>query len=222
MNYAFHIQNRLAADSMTMALDKLLKDDLSNRLTPRSLQKNTGAGTRSTAKERLFLKHFDGDFQKPPVVVCIGSDLAIGDSLGPIVGSMLKYKTQGVNAYIYGTLALPVTAKEIKYFQAFLKQTHPGEQVIAVDAAVGAEGDIGLMRVQPSPLYPGAGANKRLGAIGDLSIMGIVAEKSLTNFALLNSTRLNLVYTMAEQISDALASLLWQRKKTLLQTQQNV
>ena len=144
MDYAFHIQNQLAADSMTMALDKLLKDDLSMRLTPRSLQKTTGTGTRSTAKERLFAKYFDGDFQKPPVVVCIGSDLAIGDSLGPIVGSMLKYKTQGVNAYIYGTLALPVTAKEIKYFQTFLKQSHPGEQVIAVDAAVGAEGDIAL------------------------------------------------------------------------------
>lgn len=222
MDYAFHIQNQLAADSMTMALDKLLKDDLSMRLTPRSLQKTTGTGTRSTVKERLFAKYFDGDFQKPPVVVCIGSDLAIGDSLGPIVGSMLKYKTQGVNAYIYGTLALPVTAKEIKYFQTFLKQSHPGEQVIAVDAAVGAEGDIGLMRVNHSPLYPGAGANKRLGAIGDLSILGIVAEKSISNFALLNSTRLNLVYSMAEKISDALAALLWQRKKTIHQAKQNV
>lgn len=219
MEYAFHIQNGLAPSAMTMALDTLLKNDLSNRLTPRSLQKNKGAGTYSTAKQKLFQRYFDGDFQKPPVVVCIGSDLAIGDSLGPIVGSMLKYKTQGVNAYVYGTLALPVTAKEIKYFQAFLKETHPGEQIIAVDAAVGAEGDIGLMRVTHSPLYPGAGANKKLGSIGDISVMGIVAEKSLSNFSLLNSTRLNLVYTMAEQISEALAALLWQRKKTARQAE---
>lgn len=214
MDYAFHIQNRLAPNAMTMALDNLLQEDLSNRLTPRSLQKNKGAGTYSPSKQKRFQQFFDGDFQKPPVVVCIGSDLAIGDSLGPIVGSMLKYKTQGVNAYIYGTLALPVTAKEIKYFQTFLNETHPGEQIIAVDAAVGAEGDIGLMRITHSPLYPGAGANKKLGAIGDISVMGIVAEKSLANFSLLNSTRLHLVYTMAEQISEALAALLWQRKKT--------
>ena len=41
--------------------------------------------------------------------------------------------------------------------------------------------------------------------------MGIVAEKSVANYGLLNSTRLNLVYSMAEIISEALASLLWER-----------
>jgi hypothetical protein len=41
--------------------------------------------------------------------------------------------------------------------------------------------------------------------------MGIVAEKSLNNYGLLNTTRLNLVYTMSEIISDAIAALLWDR-----------
>lgn len=152
---------------------------------------------------------------QPPVVVCVGSDLAIGDSLGPIVGSMLKYKTQGVHAFIYGTLAAPITAKEIKYLRAFLKETHPFSPIIAVDAAVGAEGDIGLVKLSDTPLYPGAGANKKLGAIGDISMLGIVAEKSVANYGLLNTTRLNLVYSMAELISDALATILYERKKSL-------
>jgi hypothetical protein len=43
--------------------------------------------------------------------------------------------------------------------------------------------------------------------------MGIVAEKSIGNYALLHATRLRLVYKMAEQISDALASVLWERKQ---------
>lgn len=211
MEYAFHVQNKLAQNAMSMAIDKLLQDELAQLLSPRERNERNRP---AAARRKAFQKHFDGNFTKPPVVVCIGSDLAIGDSLGPIVGSMLKYKTQGVHAYIYGTLALPVTAKEIKYFQAFLKETHPAEQIIAVDAAVGAEGDIGLTRITDSPLFPGAGANKKLGSIGDISVMGIVAERSLSNFALLNSTRLQLVYAMAEQISEALASLLWQRKKS--------
>ncbi len=149
--------------------------------------------------------------QKPssPVVVCIGSDLAIGDSLGPIVGSMLKYKTQGLNLFIYGTLAAPVTAKEIKYVRRFLEETHGDSQIIAVDAAVGEKGDVGVMRLVDKPLSPGAGAGKRLGEVGDVSVMGIVAEKSLANYGLLNTTRLNLVYSMAEIISTALANLLW-------------
>lgn len=196
MEFSFHLYNKLAADGAAMALDKLLNADLR-----RKEQKTKGAGTSSSTFS-----------PPPPVVVCIGSDLAIGDSLGPIVGSMLKYKTQGLNIFLYGTLAAPVTAKEIKYIRTFLKETHKGSQIVAVDAAVGDKGDIGLIKLSDTPLLPGAGANKQLGAVGDISVMGIVAEKSLTNYGLLNTTRLNLVYSMSEIISDALAALLWNRE----------
>ena len=212
MEYSFHIYNKYATDGICMAVDKLLKDDLANRLSPKPfLDKTEGAGMRSRRENAEFCRHFDGNLDKPPVIVCVGSDLAIGDSLGPITGSMLKYKTQGLGVFIYGALASPVTAKEIKYMRTFLKETHAGSQIIAIDAAVGAEGDIGLVKCLNSPLLPGAGANKKLGAIGDLSIMGIVAEKSVANYGLLNTTRLNLVYTMSELISDAIATLLWNR-----------
>ncbi|MBE5744961.1 MAG: spore protease YyaC [Clostridiales bacterium] len=190
MEYAFHIYNKLAADGMLMATEKLLQQRAVNNPTSPFSKRNDAT----------------------PVIVCVGSDLAIGDSLGPIAGSMLKYKTQGNSAFIYGTLSSPVTAKEIKYLRAFLKDAHPKSPVIAVDAAVGSEGDIGLIKVLDAPLYPGAGANKRLGAIGDISILGIVAEKSVANYGLFNRTRLNLVYSMAEIVSETLASLLWQRK----------
>ncbi len=192
MEYAFHLYNKLAADGAAMALHRLLGADLLKKQT-----QTMEAGLRSTKKPPA------------PVVVCVGSDLAIGDSLGPIVGSMLKYKTQGLNGFIYGTLAAPVTAKEIKYLRRFLKETHGGSQIIAVDAAVGEKGDVGLMRFLDKPLFPGVGAGKQLGSVGDISVMGIVAEKSLANYGLLNTTRLNLVYSMAEIISSALSTLLW-------------
>ncbi|MFQ7078526.1 MAG: DUF1256 domain-containing protein [Christensenellaceae bacterium] len=123
---------------------------------------------------------------------------------------MRKYNTQGLNCFLYVTLSAPVTAKDNKYMRTFLRETHRGRKVIAVDAAVGSEGDIGLIKVNDAPLFPGAGANKKLGSIGDLSVMGIVAEKSLLSYGLLNTTRLNLVYSMAEIISDGLSSLLWE------------
>ncbi len=192
MEYSFHLYNKLAADGAAMAIERLLNFDLQKKQ-----RKKKGAGMRLTQKEQ------------PPVVLCVGSDLAIGDSLGPIVGSMLKYKTQGLNLFIYGTLAAPVTAKEIKYVRRFLEETHGGNQVVVVDAAVGEKSDIGLIRLTDKPLAPGIGAGKRLGEVGDISIMGIVAEKSLANYGLFNTTRLNLVYSMAEIISSALASLLW-------------
>ena len=181
MEYAFHLYNKLAPDGVMLSVDKLLQEKIKKKY-----------------KE-----------ENSPVIVCIGSDLAIGDSLGPITGSMLRYKTQGLNVFLYGTLSSPVTAKEISYTREFIRETHKGP-VIAVDAAVGEAGDIGLIKVTDTPLLPGAGANKKLGAIGDISIMGIVAEKSISNFGLLNTTRLNLVYKMAEIISDGLASFLWE------------
>ena len=190
MDFAFHLFNKQCADGLTLGLHRLL-------LTQAEKRNTTGAGTERT--------------DDTPVVVCIGSDLAIGDSLGPITGSMLKFKTQGLGVFLYGTLAAPVTAKEIKYMRTFLKETHAGSQIIAIDAAVGSEGDIGLIKISDTPLMPGAGANKQLGALGDLSIMGVVAEKSIANYGLLNTTRLNLVYTMSEIISDGIASLLWER-----------
>ena len=192
MEFAFHVYNKLASDGVSVATDHLLNTQMK------------GAGMRSSKKITLSK-------DLSPVIVCIGSDLAIGDSLGPIVGSMLKFKTQGLGVFLYGTLSAPITAKEIGYMRTFLKETHKDSPIIAIDAAVGGMGDIGLIKLHNTPLLPGAGANKKLGALGDISIMGIVAEKSLGNYGLLNTTRLNLVYTMAEIISDGLSALLWER-----------
>ena len=205
MDYSFHIYNKLSCDGITMATEKFLTDFTAKN------NKTNGAGTSLT--ENLY----DAPLENPslsPVVVCVGSDLAVGDSLGPIVGSMLKYKTQGLRYFLYGTLAAPVTAREIKYVRSFLKKTHPNHPIIAIDAAVGEKGDIGLIRVTNNPLFPGAGAQKQLGELGDVSILGIVAEKSVTNYGILNTTRLNLVYTMAEIISEGVAAFLWNSCQT--------
>ena len=71
---------------------------------------------------------------KTPIIVCIGSDLVLGDSLGPLVGTMLLKKK--ICAYVYGTLSAPITAKEILCAKTHLKMLHPDSFVIAIDAAV--------------------------------------------------------------------------------------
>ncbi|MDE7158266.1 MAG: spore protease YyaC [Clostridiales bacterium] len=146
------------------------------------------------------------DTQEPPVILCVGSDLAVGDSLGPITGTMLKSRG-GFAGYVYGTLKCPVTAKEVKYVNDFLKKTHPNSKIIAVDAAVGEEGDVGLIKVLDVPLRPGSGAHKRLGKVGDVSVLGIVARKSAFSYSMLNLTRLNTIYAMADCIAGALSAL---------------
>lgn len=149
--------------------------------------------------------------KQPPVIVCIGSDLVIGDALGPITGTLIKSKTEGLPCYVYGCLSTPVTAKEVKYVNSFLRRTHPGRKVIAIDAAVGEDGDIGLIKISDTALRPGSGAHKKLGKVGDISVLGVIAEKSLFNYSVLNSTRLNVIYTMSQIISDAVSTLLWNK-----------
>ena len=146
----------------------------------------------------LALKKILKNSGEPPVVLCIGSDLSVGDSLGPVTGTKLKERLAGTNCYVYGTLAKPITAHEVKYMNEFLRATHPDSPVIAIDAAVGLAGDIGLIKIARRAIKPGSGANKRLSKVGDISIMGIIAEKSVFNYALFSATRLNVVYKMSE------------------------
>ena len=141
-----------------------------------------------------------------PVILCIGSDLSVGDSLGPVTGTKLKQQLAGLNCYVYGTLAKPITAHEVKYMNEFLKQTHPNSPIIAVDAAVGLAGDIGLIKIARRGLKPGSGANKKLQKVGDVSIMGIIAEQSMFNYSLFSATRLNVIYKMSEIIAEGITS----------------
>lgn len=154
----------------------------------------------------LALKKIVAPNENPPVIICIGSDLSVGDSLGPITGTKLKEKLKGTNCYIYGTLSQPITAHEIKFVNDFVRNTHPSSPVIAIDAAVGGAGDIGMMRVAKRGVAPGSGANKKLAKVGDVSIIGIIAEKSVFNFSILSATRLNMVYKMANIIAEGVAS----------------
>lgn len=139
---------------------------------------------------------------KSPIFICIGSDLVLGDSLGPLVGTMLKKKK--ITPYIYGTLNYPITAKEIEYAKTYIKQMHPESVIIAIDAAVGSSDDIGLIRILNKGIKPGLGVEKNLSSLGDMSIIGVVSGKTLKNYSLFNLTRLNLVYKMAEQIADGI------------------
>lgn len=160
--------------------------------------------------EVVVLKKILGKMTSPPVIVCVGSDLSVGDSLGPIVGTKLKEKLAGLNVYVYGCLAKPITAREIKYTADFIRETHPDSKVIAVDAAVGCAGDVGLIKLSADSLRPGSGANKKLQKLGNASVMGIVAEKSLFNYAIFSATRLNIVYRMAEIISEGIANYVFE------------
>ena len=90
-----------------------------------------------------FGKHFSrllGQLTKPEqtlIFLCIGSDRATGDSLGPIVGHKLKLQ-QSLHSYlVYGTLEEPVHAKNLETTMELIHRRHKNPFIIAIDASLG-------------------------------------------------------------------------------------
>ena len=137
-----------------------------------------------------------------PIIVCIGTDAIIGDSIGPIVGTMLE--RQRSDLFVYGSLTKTITAKEIKTIAKFLSKIHKSEKVLVIDAAIGSIEDVGKIKLSCAPIKPGLGAEKDLPALGDISIVPIVCERSKGNLAFSSTPRLSSIYNMSRIISAAI------------------
>lgn len=56
---------------------------------------------------------------KDTIIICIGTDRCIGDCLGPLVGTILRYKN--IPLKLYGTLDEPIHALNIEKTIKILK-----------------------------------------------------------------------------------------------------
>jgi len=138
------------------------------------------------------------------VILCIGTDRSTGDCLGPLVGDKLtkNFNLKGVN--IYGTLENPVHAKNLDDYIDLIYKRHFDPYILAIDASLGKVENIGKINLYEGPIFPGAGVNKKLSPIGNLSITGIVNMSGFMEYLILQNTRLSLVMKMADVISYSL------------------
>lgn len=133
------------------------------------------------------------------VFLCIGSDRATGDCLGPILGQ--KLSKLSVQEYIvYGTLEHPVHAKNLEdtIKQIYEEQENPF--IVAIDSSLGRASHVGYVTLGKGSLKPGAGVEKELPSVGDLFITGIVNFSGLFDQMLLQTTRLHVVMSLANNI----------------------
>ncbi|MDO9535715.1 MAG: spore protease YyaC [Bacillota bacterium] len=133
------------------------------------------------------------------VILCIGSDRSTGDSLGPLVGSMLE-DLNTKNAVVLGTLNKPVHALNLKETRLHIEQNYASAAIIAVDACLGQKQKIGHLEIGKGPLQPGAAVNKRIPPVGDIYIAGIVNVGGFMEMMVLQSTPLSVVIPMARFI----------------------
>jgi putative sporulation protein YyaC len=132
-----------------------------------------------------------------PTVICVGSDRATGDSLGPLVGSMLT--SSRFPGKVLGTLEQPVHAGNLEHALMLVDDTSP--IILGVDACLGTQREVGTIIVSQGPLKPGLGVRKQLPPVGHLHIAGVVNVGGFMEHLVLQSTRLNLVVKMAQAIA---------------------
>ena len=142
---------------------------------------------------------------QPIVFVCIGTDRSTGDSLGPLVGTLLKEKKTSTSTFnIYGTLDEPIHAMNLSEKLADIARLHINPFIIGIDACLGKVRSVGIVQIGEGPVKPGAGVNKDLPAVGNAHITGIVNVSGFMEFMVLQNTRLNLVLNMAKTIADGI------------------
>nr|WP_235561032.1 spore protease YyaC [Bacillus sp. FJAT-28004] len=134
------------------------------------------------------------------VFVCIGSDRSTGDSLGPLVGTMLKERGW---PNVIGTLDNPCDAHAV--LQA-AQSLHEDAIVIAIDACLGKPSSIGRFILNEGPLEPGKAIGRRLPAIGQYSIAGVVNANGPKAYWMLQTTSLYQVMRMANEVACAIDS----------------
>ncbi|MDP4146315.1 MAG: spore protease YyaC [Bacillota bacterium] len=111
-------------------------------------------------------------FSKEIVILNIGTNKHIHDTLGPLVGTMLN--NNGFRFPVYGTLDNPVDNSNIieTIKKLYLKY---GENlfILAIDACY-AEGMDGTISLRNSAIKPGTSVRDSFIGVGDMSIIGVV------------------------------------------------
>lgn len=154
-----------------------------------------------------LLSNYKYDY-KNIIILCIGTDRSTGDCLGPLVGEKLSKILRNPNIHIFGTLKNPIHAKNLETSINYIYSNFEKPLIIAVDASLGKIESVGKINLINGPLYPGAGVNKNLLPVGDISITGIVNISGFMEYIVLQSTRLSLVMQLADIISLSLYSAL--------------
>lgn len=151
----------------------------------------------------FLLSHIPIKTHIPIILICIGTDRSTGDALGPLVGT--KLEQVGIkNFQVFGTLDDPVHALNLEDKIQNIQKDNPTSFIIAVDACLGKSQSIGSITTGMGPSKPGAAMNKKLPAVGDLHIHGIVNLNGFMEFFVLQNTRLSLVMKMADVIAQSI------------------
>lgn len=163
--------------------------------------------TQSSYRERLDgeqLPNFfmqlknEGITKESLTFLCIGTDRSTGDSLGPLVGTML---TEAGYDHVIGTLEFPCDSSNLL---ERLQEIPPGAKVLAIDACLGQPLSVGKYLVSKGSIIPGQSVRQGLPPVGDYSLAAVVSANGPKPYSILQTTSLYQVMNMAQTIVRAI------------------
>jgi len=152
------------------------------------------------------------------VILCIGSDKMVGDSLGPLCGHYLKNYFD-TPCYVYGCLDYPVHALNLKQIHQHITTFHKKSLVIAVDSMIGNKESIGKCKLIYGSIFPGSADGKILPHCGDISLTAIIADKIVPEN--LNTIRLGQINKLAMTLATTINGAICKSKNIEINSLQN-
>lgn len=149
------------------------------------------------------LSKLNPHFNRELIYLCIGTDRATGDCLGPLVGTMLQSQLPDLN--IFGTLETPAHAVNLSEVLSKIHRSYINPLIIPIDASLGHQQRIGYINAQFGGLTPGTALHKTLPTIGEFHISAVVNVGGYLEQMVLQNTRLYVVYQMAKLIVTGLS-----------------
>ncbi len=158
-----------------------------------------------------FLGNFRNKIKdkKDIIFCCIGTDRVIGDCVGPITGSLLKSKID--DEFIYGDLQDNLTFNNMNRKINEINSKFKNPFIVAIDAALSNEKNIGKIFVEDTGIVIGKGLNKKKRKVGQISIKVVVGKDyndNELNFITLQNVSLNNVMYLSKIISDGIINVL--------------
>lgn len=135
------------------------------------------------------------------VIVCIGTDIVMYDSLGPLVGTLLL--EIGISVPIFGKLDDPIHAQNIEVRIKEIQENFPNHKVIAIDGCLGDETDVGNILLKEGGIKPGEGVGKNILQVGDYAIKPIIEKSEASKHLREHPIRLRYIFSIAVVIRDA-------------------
>ena len=154
--------------------------------------------------------------------VCIGNGKIIGDSLGPLIGTVLEKNKRliqnNVKIDVIGTFENPILYYNVEEFIKNIDSQDYSEIVI-IDSALGSKENIGKVMITPAEILIGVGVNRGRMVKGDIILKGVVGinyNNISRNLTELESVEAKQIENITGKMLDIIYSIIFRKTERIV------